>query len=301
MFDVVVCGSLHYDIVVDAPRLPQSDETLPGTGWWPVMGGKGRNQAAVAALLSAKTAMIGRVGDDDFGARLVTDLEAAGVNISEIARDPETGSGMSVAIVDKDGEYGAIIVSAANLGLTPETVDRSIARIGVGTVAILQNESPAAASRAFAAAAQAGGAIVIHNAAPARAGYEDLVDFADVLVVNRVEAAMLTGLLVASPDDALRAAETLTRQTPRLQAVIVTLGGEGFVLAEGGLSAHRAVPRVDVVSTHGAGDAFTGALGTALSRGASHSEAADFAARVAARFVATPLEDRTGLDWSEYS
>ena len=117
MFDVIVCGSLHLDIMVDAPHLPRLDETAVGKAWRQVCGGKGGNQAVQAARHGAKTAMIGCVGEDDFGARLTANLDAAGVDRSGIGVDRRAGSGMSVAIVDKNGDYGAVIVSGANLAL----------------------------------------------------------------------------------------------------------------------------------------------------------------------------------------
>ena len=117
-FDVIVCGSLHLDIVLHAPRLPVRDETVTGTGWRQVCGGKGGNQAVMAARAGAQTAFIGRVGDDAFGRRLRENLVGAGVDVAEVCVDPQAGSGMSAAILQDDGDYGAVIVSGANLNLS---------------------------------------------------------------------------------------------------------------------------------------------------------------------------------------
>ena len=103
-FDVIVCGSLHLDIMVYAPNLPRPDETVVGLRWAMQCGGKGGNQAVMAARAGARTAMIGRIGADDFGARLRAHLEAAHVDARAVGVDAAAGSGMSTAIVRDDGE-----------------------------------------------------------------------------------------------------------------------------------------------------------------------------------------------------
>ncbi|MDE3176017.1 MAG: ribokinase, partial [Pseudomonadota bacterium] len=202
-FDVIVCGSLHLDIMLYAPHLPRPDETVPGQRWDQQCGGKGANQAVMAAKAGARTAMIGRVGDDDFGRRLLAHLAAANVEASAVATDPTAGSGMSAAIVRDDGDYGAVIVSGANLNIEAAGLGDVWRGLGGARVVVLQNEISEAANIAAATAARDAGASVILNAAPARAMAPALLDRVDVLVVNRVEAAMLSGRDVAGRDDAL--------------------------------------------------------------------------------------------------
>jgi ribokinase len=283
-FDVIVCGSLHLDIMLYALALPQRDETVAGRRWAQTCGGKGGNQAVMAARTGARTAFIGRVGDDEVGRRLMQNLKDAGVDASEVAVDPEAGSGMSAAIVQDDGEYGAVIVSGANLAIPPERVFDSWRALGDARVLVLQNEVPEAVNVAAATAARGGEAKVILNAAPARAMSEHFLALVDILVVNRVEAAMMAGGAVASREQALEAA-------PRLgsawQAVVITLGGEGLVLRAGESAPEWIAPHpVRVVSTHGAGDCFVGALAARLAAGASLREAASAANLAAAEFVA---------------
>ena len=121
-FDVVVCGSLHLDIVVRAPQLPRIDETAVGTTWEHVCGGKGGNQAVQAAKAGASTAMVSCIGRDAFGPMLLANLKASGVNSNAVTVDPQAGSGMSVAILQDDGDYGAVIVSGANLKIDPSAM-----------------------------------------------------------------------------------------------------------------------------------------------------------------------------------
>ena len=289
-FDVIVCGSLHLDIMVEAPHLPRLDETAVGSAWRQVCGGKGGNQAVQAARHDAKTAMMGRVGKDDFGARLAANLDAAGVDRTGVGVDPHAGSGMSVAIVDANGDYGAVIVSGANLALDPAIIDSDWHRLGGARVLVLQNEIPEAANIGAARAAKRAGAIVIFNAAPARASSADLLDLVDVLIVNRVEAEMLSGIAVSGRQSAIAALSALGAGR---RTIIVTLGGGGLVVASPGKAPVEieALP-VSVVSTHGAGDCFVGALAARLAAGDAMAAACGYANTAAGKFVSAPRPEK---------
>lgn len=119
---ILVCGALHLDVVVLAPRLPQLDETLVGQAVRYAAGGKGGNQAIAAARMGAQVAMAGRVGSDAFGVQLLAALVAAGVATGAITTGPGA-SGMSVAIEQAGGEYGAVIVSGENLNLSADSLE----------------------------------------------------------------------------------------------------------------------------------------------------------------------------------
>lgn len=282
-FDVIVCGSLHLDIMLYAPHLPRPDETVAGHRWGQQCGGKGGNQAVMAARAGARTAMIGRVGDDDFGARLRGHLDAAGVDARAVGVDPAAGSGMSAAIVQDDGDYGAVIVSGSNLRIDPDSLAVAWAMLGGARALVLQNEIPEAVNAAAAAAARAAGSCVILNAAPARAMSDALLRAVDILVVNRVEAAMLSGREVFDRDSAFAALKELV--APR-RSVIVTLGGAGVVTQAGGAAPIFTPPKaVEVVSTHGAGDCFIGALAARIAKGDRTDHAVAYANGVAADFV----------------
>ncbi len=282
-FDVIVCGSLHLDIVVRSPAIPRLDETTVGTGWDQVCGGKGGNQAVQAARGGARTAMIGRIGDDDFGRRLIANLVTAGVDIAGVPTDVSVGSGMSIAILKPDGDYGAVIVSGSNLAIPPASIGPEWAALGGAKVLVLQNEVPHAVNVAAAGAARDHGVIVVFNAAPARASGDDLLAAVDVLVVNRVEAEMLAGRPVHDRASAIAALSDLG--TDR-RSVVVTLGGAGLVVApRGGAPVEIAAVPITVVSTHGAGDCFVGTLAARLAAGADLVDACRAANAAAAAFV----------------
>jgi ribokinase len=282
-FDVLVVGSLHLDIMVRAGALPQLDETARGSSWRMQCGGKGGNQACWASRSGARTAMLSRVGDDDFGKRLVSHLQSLDVDATGVSVDHAAGSGMSVAIVRDDGEYGAVIVSGSNLRMEAEAVARQIEGGAAPRILLLQNEIEEIVNIAAARAAREKGAHVVLNAAPARPLGAELARLVDVLVVNRVEAEMMTGRKLATRADAEAAAEALIGSYP---AAVVTLGAEGLILATGDrvLVSVPARP-VQSVSSHGAGDCFIGQMAAALAGGADLESACRIAAETAGRFV----------------
>lgn len=282
---VLVVGSLHYDIMVKADHLPRKDETAVGTAWYPKFGGKGGNQAVAVARAGVACRMFGAIGDDDFGGFLRRALRAGGVEDAFVATLPGVGSGMSVAILDTGGDYAATIVSGANLGSDPGALDSAALWQDVGLL-ILQNEVPETLNIAAARQARARGIRTLLNAAPARALSADLVPLVDLIVVNAVEAEMMG----ADPVCCLySAADAARRLADRFEAVIVTAGSKGLA-AVGPDDEAFALPaeKVEAVSSHGAGDAFIGALAAALVKGAPLREAAQAASQAAARHVSTP-------------
>jgi ribokinase len=266
MFDVAVAGSLHLDIMIHGSPIPATDETVFGESWGFKCGGKGGNQAKAAARFGARTQFIGRVGEDDFGTRLIEDLKQAAIDVSGITLDPRHGSGMSAAIVGHDGSYGATVVSGANRYIREDDLKPLSAR-----VLLLQNEVPEAINLAAARIAKARGAMIVVNAAPWRALPLGLVQLTDILVLNRIEAAQSGGL----------------DRRPDLRLVL-TKGAEGLEISDLGVRTEIAPHPVRQISSHGAGDLFCGALAARLSQGDDLATAARFANAAAALFVSRP-------------
>jgi ribokinase len=288
---VTVFGSLHYDIAVMGPARPRKGETVTGTSWHPKSGGKGGNQAVSSARTGVATAMIGAVADDDFGRSLVANLQRKNVDHRFIRRDASQSTGMSVAIFDAEGDYGAVIVSGSNLTLGDPDVKAAQDLLKRTTILVLQNEVPDAANVAAAKATKAAGGLVLLNAAPARPLSDDLQGSVDLIVVNAIEAEMLTGTAVIETlGGALAAAKLLARTYPQ---VVVTAGGAGVAYADkdGHEVAIEAV-KVNVESTHGAGDEFIGVLAAQMASGATLDAALRNANLAAARLVAMPEKDR---------
>lgn len=279
---IVVVGSLHYDIMLDAPARPRKGETVTGTRWHPKFGGKGGNQALAAAQAGAQTRFVGAVGQDDFATLMLTTLEAAGIGTDHVATIPDCGTGMSVAITDPQGDYGAVIVSGANLQINAAQFATPALWQGAKLL-ILQNEIPEAINIAAARAARAAGARVCLNAAPARRLSDELAGLVDILVVNALEAEDMTGRVVNSLPEAEDAAQHLGRS---YATAIVTAGENGVAWVEPGQAPSSLPARtVKVVRTHGAGDMFIGTLCHALAQELPLKQAIRDANAAAARHI----------------
>jgi ribokinase len=289
---VTILGSLHYDITVQGPGRPRKGETVTGVSWAPKCGGKGGNQAVAVARAGGSSVMIGAVGADDFGKTLLANLDRRGVDRQLVCVVPGAGSGMSVAIFDAEGDYGAVIVSGANLSLGAADAAAASDRLAATAILVLQNETPEAASIAAARIVRHNGGRVILNAAPARALSDDLLALVDILVVNTIEAEFLAGgPLAASLAEALAAATRLTAMVP---SAIVTAGGAGVAYSDRhGLGLTLTAEPIEVRSTHGAGDEFVGTLAAALASGTAIEAALQSANHAAAVLVATPEDQRT--------
>lgn len=280
---VLTVGSLHYDIMVEADHLPRKDETAIGSRWFPKFGGKGGNQAVSAAKAGVESRMVGAIGNDDFGSFLRANLIKGGVDDSFIVTVSDVGSGMSVAIQDADGDYAATIVSGANLHISAAGLANDAVWNGV-SVLILQNEVPEAINLAAATEARRRGVKTVLNAAPWRPLGAELRGFVDILVVNAVEAEMMGTEPVCCLPSAAEAAKRLADQ---FETVIVTAGSIGLA-AWGANDERLQIPaeKVQVISSHGAGDAFIGKLAAQIAKGGDLEQACRAASAAAARHVA---------------
>ncbi|WP_395070556.1 ribokinase [Paraburkholderia silvatlantica] len=278
---VAVVGSLNMDLVARAPRLPSPGETLAGSAFAQVAGGKGGNQAVAAARLGAQVAMVGRVGADSNGEVLRTGLMAEGIDCGALETSPEAPTGVALIVVDDASQNAIVIVAGSNGELTPETIARHEAVLAQADVVVCQLETPTDAVAAALAAARRLGKITILNPAPATgplpAQWLPLIDY---LVPNELEAATLTGLPAGKPEEAARA--TLALREAGARNVLVTLGAQGVcALLDGAAPVHLPAPRVNAVDTTAAGDTFIGGLAARLAAGAPALEAIAFALRAA--------------------
>ena len=176
-----VVGALHLDVVVEATHLPRLDETVIGTNVKYLFGGKGGNQAIAADSHGANVCFIGRVGSDAFGKKILATINNGSIDVSQLQIDSDA-SGMSVAIVEQEGDYGAVIVSGANL-----RIDTKFSITKDTGILLIQNEVPDAVNLAASQKAKGEGAEVWLNAAPARKIPDELLENLDVLILNRDE------------------------------------------------------------------------------------------------------------------
>ncbi|RKU16538.1 ribokinase [Candidatus Poribacteria bacterium] len=276
---VTVVGSLNIDLVCHASRRPDKGETLIGDAFDIFTGGKGFNQATAAARLGAEVTLIGSVGADPFGEMLLAAIENEHIRSKFVTRRTDIGTGVATIVVEPDGDNSIIVVPRANMALTTKDIDAAADCIADADVLLLQLETPIAASEHAAAIAKQHGTTVVLNPAPAQPLPDSLLKYVDILTPNQSETELLSGMKVSSQEEASRAAEALrTRMVETTNAaVVLTLGEQGALMLTGTTSERVSALSVDPVDTTGAGDAFCGALATALASGETLHSAVAFA------------------------
>ncbi len=274
--DVVVLGSINADVVLRVSAHPAPGETVLATGQSLGSGGKGANQAVAAARAGAKVAFVGCVGDDDLGRAAIADLGAAGVDATTV-RSVATPTGAAYITVADDGQNSIVVAPGANAELLPSDVDPDL--IGSAAVAVAQLEIPIPVVARLVEIAGARGTRIVLNLSPAAVLPATLLAGIDVLVVNEAEASALAG-----PSEDPSAA--LLARGPA--AVVLTLGRRGAMWRTADDSGTVPAPRVDVVDTTGAGDAFVGTLAAELAAGQSLGDATTMAVGVASHSTTTP-------------
>ena len=261
---IAVVGSLNIDLIAYVARVPGPGETVIGDRFQMGFGGKGANQAVMAARLGAHVSMVGALGDDVYAGMTLGNLDAQGVDATNVARVAGS-SGVAPIWVEADGTNRIIVVSGANDAVDPDAAADAVRSIAGVAVVVGQLEIPQRVTAAGFRAARERGAVTILNPAPAAPLDAKLLEAADWLIPNETEFAILAGLdrFDAADDGALAA--FADRIAPRLA---VTLGSAGVaVVSADGTVARVPAVRVKAVDTTGAGDAFVGAFAFGLAAG----------------------------------
>jgi len=283
---ITVVGSTIIDLVAYADRLPDDGETVVGTSFHSGFGGKGANQAVMAARLGADVAMVAAVGDDDYGTATLANFEREGIVTDHVAR-VEGSSGVAPIWVDGRGANRIIIVAGANLRVSPAAAEAAVAARQPAVV-IGQFEIPQAATAAGFAAARAIGAITILNPAPAAAIEPGLLAVTDWLIPNETEFARIAGEPLAADED-MEDSQIAAFVARFGVSVVVTLGERGAAVAPVGGSVTRVpAPIVTPVDTTGAGDAFVGGFAVGLAMARDHLAAARLGCAAASDSVTRP-------------
>lgn len=267
---ITVFGSINMDLVATTPRLPKPGETVPGTGFATAAGGKGANQALAARRAGASVRMVGAVGRDEFAAPALDLLDKAGTDLSSVARvDGPTGT--ALILVGGDGENMIAVVPGANGTISPDQAAEAVSSSQPGDILMLQLEVPAASVKAALQAAKAQGVRTVLNTAPLTAEAAELATLADIVIANETEFELLVGREALTSEE--REEMLLEMHKDTGQILIITLGAEGVVAAEGG-SLHRTKGlKIEPVDTVGAGDTFCGYLAASLDAGLALGEA----------------------------
>jgi ribokinase len=277
---VCIVGSANLDLNSYAERLPAPGETIHARRFTTGYGGKGANQAVMAARLGAAVALVARVGRDLFGRDMVEHFRSEGIDTRHVTPTEGVSTGTAVITVDAAGRNTIVVAPGANGLLTPADVEATRGAIESAGVLVCQQEVPTEANLAAMRIASAAGVRVVFNPAPARGMPDEAYPLCDVLCPNEHEAAALTGLPVGTRDEAEAAARELMRRGAR--SVVVTLGERGCLVVTPDEVAELPAPRVQAMDTTGAGDAFIGSLAYFLARGTDLVEAARRANCIAA-------------------
>ena len=275
---VLVIGSLNIDLVAHCEHLPRTGQTVFGQDFFTAAGGKGANQAVAAARLGAQVAMAGCVGQDQFGRDLIAGLSAAGIR-TDCVSFMHGPTGTALITVDASGDNTIVVISGANTACDATQVDRVLVAAPEPGILLLQNEIPPETNAHAIRAAHAAGWFIILNPAPARPLPHELLPLIDIIAPNETEAAALTGDTVGSRAEALAAARHLLAQGAR--AVLVTLGADGALYCDGDTALHCPALPVHAIDTTAAGDAYLGALATALAEHRPLPDSLGFAAAAA--------------------
>lgn len=287
---IVVVGSVNMDLVVRTRTIPQPGETVSGHSFSTIPGGKGANQAVAAARAGGNVSMIGRVGNDDFGQRLLCNLRGNGVNVSAIMISEGVSTGTAMITVDDKGENAICVAPGANAKVCPTDVADQMELLGQADAVVIQMEIPQETVVYAIRQAHRLNKPVILNPAPAPLEPDPALYDVEVLIPNQSESSQLCGEAVGDITTAKLVGASLVNRGVR--NVVITLGRRGAVAitAEG---TYECSPfNVKVVDTTGAGDAFCGAFAVHFARTKDLGHALRYAAAAGAlactRFGAQP-------------
>lgn len=270
---ILVIGSLNMDLSIDLAKMPVTGETILGRGIAYKAGGKGANQACAAGKLGGRVRMLGCVGQDEFGQKLVKSLSESGAETDYIKESRDLPTGTAVIYVDDNGDNSIVVIPGANMACDIEYLKEQDEQFHWCDYVVLQMEIPYEAVWYSVKRAKELGKMVILNPAPAPDEIpEEILSLVDYLTPNETEIIALNG---KSKDDIREGAEKLLSRG--VSNVIATLGDRGALLVNRYGETFYPARKVVSVDTTAAGDCFNGAMVAALAEGQSEAEAILFA------------------------
>ena len=281
---IAVVGSNMVDLVTYVHRMPVRGETVEAPSFEMGHGGKGANQAVAAAKLGAAVLMVTAVGDDMFADNTIRNLAGLGVDTTYVRRVPGRSSGVAPIMVEPSGENSILIVKGANADLSPADVAHAGEALKGCDLILLQLEVPLETVYAAIAFGKQHGVRTVLNPAPANPELDpEKVRDVSYFIPNETELAALTGMPVETEAEIAAAARSLIDKG--MEAVVVTLGGRGALLATAAGTKRIDPVKVTPVDTTGAGDGFVGSFARFHAAGMDLEAALAKAARYAADSV----------------
>ncbi len=274
MKKIIVLGSLNMDLVMKASSIPNQGETIEGEDFFITPGGKGANQAVCCGKQGADVTMIGCVGTDHYGEKLINNLKESGVNTQYIKKTNKSSTGVAVILISNH-DNRIIVNSGANSYVSKEDVKKAIDDMGQsGNIFITQMEIPFEIVKYGLKYAKEKGMKTILNPSPIKQSIKNLLPYVDIIVANESETKVITGVDVCNIQKAFEIYKTMG-----VNEIVITLGKKGSInqtLEK--VEAHH----VDVMDTTAAGDTYLGALSCALNNGKSLVESMKWASLASA-------------------
>lgn len=290
---ILAVGSFVMDVIATTERIPPAGQTVYGREFHMAPGGKGANQALQCARLGAEVTMMGCVGDDLFGEKLLEPLRAAGIHLDHVAVHKGVSSGVGhvkLEVMEHTAQNRIVVIPGANQTLKLEEISWLREEIGSYDLVLLQLEIPIEVNRTVARWAKEAGVPVMLNPAPATELDDELLSLVSWLIPNEQEASMETHLPLRTDAEGPLKSD-LRNIAAKLwdkgvEHIVITLGGHGAVVVKAdGLTYIPCVSMRHVADPTAAGDSFVGALAVGVTLGLSHAQALEFAAYTAALTV----------------
>ena len=282
MKNICVIGSLNMDLVVNVDTMPKTGQTIIGSNFKEVPGGKGANQAVAMARLNGNVSMIGKVGEDGFGQTLINSLKNDKVDTTYI-QTTKGATGVALITVDKNAQNSIVVSPGANFEVKEDDIDNNIEAIKNSDIVVLQLETPLNTIKYALNKAKELNKYTILNPAPAVKLDDEIIKNVDLLTPNETELEIISGVSIETEEDIQKAAQIMIEKG--VKELIVTLGSKGSLYINKEKSMFKKAYKVEAVDTTAAGDSYTGALAVALSQDKNIEDAMDFASKVGALSV----------------
>ena len=282
MKNICVIGSLNMDLVVNVDKMPKPGQTIIGSNFKEVPGGKGANQAVAMARLNGNVSMIGKVGEDGFGQTLINALKNDKVDTTYI-KTTKGATGVALITVDNNAQNSIVVSPGANFEVKEEDIDNNIEAIKNSDIVVLQLETPLNTIKYALKKSKELNKYTILNPAPALKLDDEIIKNVDLLTPNETELEIISGVSIETEEDIQKAAQIMIEKG--VKELIVTLGSKGSLYINKEKSIFKKAYKVEAVDTTAAGDSYTAALAVALSKDKSIEEAMDFASKVGALSV----------------
>ena len=282
MKNICVIGSLNMDLVVNVDKMPKPGQTIIGSNFKEVPGGKGANQAVAMARLNGNVSMIGKVGEDGFGQTLINALKNDKVDTTYI-KTTKGATGVALITVDNNAQNSIVVSPGANFEVKEEDIDNNIEAIKNSDIVVLQLETPLNTIKYSLKKSKELNKYTILNPAPALKLDDEIIKNVDLLTPNETELEIISGVNIETEEDIQKAAQIMIEKG--VKELIVTLGSKGSLYINKEKSIFKKAYKVQAVDTTAAGDSYTAALAVALSKDKNIKEAMDFASKVGALSV----------------